>query len=577
MEIFKVNSNSTKNSLKLAPLALAVALSSGCGSPDDPDEGTKLASSAVSGVAIDGYLAGATVYADLNDDGKRNPGEPSAETDGEGYFSSSKEGINYCDNPATEHFCLRLSGVLPESVTLRVYGGLDLYTSQSFVGELSASVSPGEEGVIRDEFITPITSLLSGQDSADASALLLSLGLDETQLASDFLGAATADQEVASIAYQLHKVAVIFTNVFEDTYDFFGEESAFPRAASKLIYGAFSDHLRGGGSLDSSGLSTIFEKVDQAIVDLHNDNLDEDDDNQTISSGVSSTDRSEALANATSILNIIQAAVPQDETSLDAASMRARLTGIDVVVSKMIDDGDDGDALDLAGLLEEALVDGERGPLFDFLDTAGEIDFRTLLGIDYTGASIDYGSAAISGGITFENLGGQELSFEYSDTKDDGYSVNGAALVLFQAVSGEGESLVRSSGDLKLCLRYQDTEPERDEDNDQQFERDDEDELVYSPMNTEGLLFDTGDWKTVGDRTVDLAVLNGLKIKITSKGAIETEEGTKNLLDFFYNEDGETWETGTGLSTSGSSSTLDSNEDCAAALEARYGALPNLQ
>ena len=564
MERITLENNTPKRVMKLAPLAMAVALVSACSDPSDPDAGTSLSQTQVSGVAIDGYIAGATVYADLNDDGQRNPGEPSAVTDGEGYFSTSKSGVNYCANPSTEAFCLRISGDITDNLTLRIFGGTDLYTVQPFVGELSTTVAPpGEDGVIPDQFITPLTSLLTGQGDTEVSSLLGNLGLEADQVSADFLGATTVDQQVASIAYKLHKVASLFADLFEETYDFFGEESAFPIGASKLIYSALASHLAGSGDLDSSDLETIFDQVDDQIIALYNDNLDEDE--SPTGSQISNSDRSAVISNAAAILDIIDTAVPEDESGLDSDEIRARLMGVDMVTHKMMDDDTDG--LDLSGVLDEALDGTELGPLFDFLDNADEIDFRSLLNIDYSAPVIDYSSVNISGGITFEDLGGQKLTFDYSDAKDNGYSVSGAALVLFQATEVEGEDSIDNSGELKLCLRYWDNEPEP--------ELDDEGQVVYSASNTEGLLFDEAMWKTIGNRSVELDILNGLVVKITSKGSVETEDGTKNLLDFFYIDEGETWETEHGLTNQDTSLTIDSNDECRQALDSEFGELQN--
>ncbi len=58
--------------------------------------------------AIDGYLAGASVYVDQNANGKLDAFEPRALTDSEGYFSyNHRTGTNYCADGGLNQFCLR--------------------------------------------------------------------------------------------------------------------------------------------------------------------------------------------------------------------------------------------------------------------------------------------------------------------------------------------------------------------------------------------------------------------------------------------------------------------------------------
>jgi len=106
------------------------------------------------GVAIDGYIAGATVFADADEDGVLDVGEASATTD------------------ATGNFAL-VNPVGP----LVLSGGTDISTGQAFIGTLSA---PAGSSVV-----TPITTLINAvlasggaTDAAAAQALVVTaLGL----------------------------------------------------------------------------------------------------------------------------------------------------------------------------------------------------------------------------------------------------------------------------------------------------------------------------------------------------------------------------------------------------------------
>lgn len=111
----------------------------------------------ISGVAVDGYILGATVFGDANENGVLDPGEASAITDSSGNFTLT-------------------DAVGPLVVT----GGIDISTGAAFVGQLRAP-----------EGATTITSL------STLTANLMDTGMSledaERQIANDFSLGETAD------------------------------------------------------------------------------------------------------------------------------------------------------------------------------------------------------------------------------------------------------------------------------------------------------------------------------------------------------------------------------------------------
>ena len=110
------------------------------------------------GNAIDGYIAGATVYADANNNGMLDAGEVSATTDADGNFT-----------------------LFDGSGPLVMEGGTDISTGLAFTGVMRAP-----EG---STVVTPLTTLVAAiagpgatsQDIADANAIVLQgLGLDSS-------------------------------------------------------------------------------------------------------------------------------------------------------------------------------------------------------------------------------------------------------------------------------------------------------------------------------------------------------------------------------------------------------------
>jgi hypothetical protein len=154
----------------------------------------KSAALAVSGQgkAIDGYLAGSTVFVDLNGNGKLDTNEPKAETDSRG---------NY-----------QLNGQVAPVI---VVGGTDTASGKPFEGVLKA---PAGSSVV-----TPLTTLVSnlqatGQSLAAATALVAkAVGLDqagssELLLNLDPIDALTTNKDPALAATAL-KIAAGAANV----------------------------------------------------------------------------------------------------------------------------------------------------------------------------------------------------------------------------------------------------------------------------------------------------------------------------------------------------------------------------
>jgi VCBS repeat-containing protein len=133
-----------------------------------------------SGFALDGYIAGATVFADANDNGILDDGEAHATTNADGSFT--------------------LNG---GSGTLVMFGGVDISTNLSFEGVLTAP-----EG---STVVTPLTTLIMAIvnnspipiSTADAaSQIAAAFGLDPTKDLTTFdpVSAAVSGGDAATIA-----------------------------------------------------------------------------------------------------------------------------------------------------------------------------------------------------------------------------------------------------------------------------------------------------------------------------------------------------------------------------------------
>jgi len=99
----------------------------------------------ISGVAVDGYVAGATVFQDLNNDGDLDSGEPSAATNSLGSFSLNLSSVNI-------------------NAPVRIYNGFDLASNEIHPSVMDISVS--ETG---SYIVTPISTLVGRLKIEDTS------------------------------------------------------------------------------------------------------------------------------------------------------------------------------------------------------------------------------------------------------------------------------------------------------------------------------------------------------------------------------------------------------------------------
>ena len=153
--------------------ALAATLTA-CGGGGGGSTSTATAAAApttLSGTAVDGYLQGAQVLLDVNDNGLADPGEPTALTDASGRYS------------------LDYSQVASPIAGMRVIvtGGVDTDTGYAFTGMLTARADGARSG----QLVSPLTSLVDAMVdqglSLDAarSKVAAALGLTVADLATD--------------------------------------------------------------------------------------------------------------------------------------------------------------------------------------------------------------------------------------------------------------------------------------------------------------------------------------------------------------------------------------------------------
>lgn len=318
----KTNVSTMKtNAMRFTKTKLSLALSgalllSACGGSGQ-DDGSVGSSTAVSGLAIDGYLARATVYADSNNNATRDSWEPYAFTDDYGYYSyNPTTNTNYCASGATAEqarYCLKLTGSL-DDVVIRIAGGYDLLTGEPFEGQLSRRSNLSTADYQEPQVISPITSLFTNvQSDVGRTSLRASLGISNSDLDVNYLntdGLGTINSQLLNTSLKVHKTVSVLSDRLTDTYTDLGSERGLPSDASSLVYSNLAQRIiNTGNSLDDVLSSTT---------DI-----------------LSVLDNTES--NVRSILSVRDFPLPTDMGSTSSPSLFTRVTEIATVIPSVVD------------------------------------------------------------------------------------------------------------------------------------------------------------------------------------------------------------------------------------------------
>ena len=185
------NGKNHKSLHKAAILSVSAIVLTACGGGGGG--GLFGSSSVLSGLAVDGYVQGATVFLDINKNGVLDAGEPSATTDATGKYTLDYSAVS-----------TSVTG-LPIVVT----GGIDTDTGNAFTGQLSARVDKATTGQV----VSPLTSLIDAviaqglaADVDTAKTMIASgLGLTVAQLTSDPVAAIASNPAIYSTAVTLQR------------------------------------------------------------------------------------------------------------------------------------------------------------------------------------------------------------------------------------------------------------------------------------------------------------------------------------------------------------------------------------
>lgn len=499
--------NFRKNILALSVTTSLLGLTA-CGVTPQ-DEGTGLSNqNKVSGVAVDGYLANAVVYADTNENNKLDIWEQRALTDKKGYFSYNPvSDVNYCESTNKDHakYCLK-APIGYDEVVIRITKGLDLTTMEPFTGTLSMRMNVSGNVITSPQMTSPITGLLAHMDADQITAFLSEEGITAEQAAKDFLDYSdttliTDEAErrtLLSLALKIHKVSDVIARRLSKKFDqnilanpndtsltakgFFGVSEGVSNDGSVLVYKALANEI--SGTTDASAVLASTSKMAAVVTNAWNainDVIQEHNDrklaNQTDTEG-SSQNNVDGLFIDLAVDTTAVSAIAADAVELAAVADGLFASGLTAIVDDMGTAGDTSDdvvtspesedvasrikALDIVATLMRKGKDRNSAETMNAISLAGDATYLMHLRskkVDVAGMKDKFLSNA--GGVTAADA-------DYSSRQGFGNLLQGhsggtnAGFTVANEQGMGGNSLNISEGQDNVAVSFLSDDPEAD-------------------------------------------------------------------------------------------------------------------
>lgn len=453
---------------KFKPLALSAAMLpvlsglAGCGGAGQDVGATTFNAASqqeIKGTALDGYLARAMVFIDYDNNATRDPWEPFAFTDDQGYYTYNPlTDTDYCRVDASSEesvFCLRSDRPVTNNV-IRVDGGYDVLTGEPFVGQLSRRVSLDPALVETPSImISPLTTLFTNLESAvDREVLLSNLGISEEELDVDYLntdGVGGVNYKLLNTAVKIHKVISLLADQVEDTYFDIGEQVGTPNDLSSAVYRELASYLSLNINDVHSALANS-EVLTQLVASAESKAREVYTNRDFIlpADNVASDRVSQSAAN---LIQVIDQLLPQTGQSTSLEELVGRSRAVESVVIKALNENGGIDASIEAAV--NFFTDENNAELIASLVTnlgQSNGDLNTLVSSDYSFASqeeVDQDSSLPEDVAPFSYVAGKQL--RVSDW-DLGYAPSNLRDIEVEAYF-KGDSWA-TSGSFDACVKY---------------------------------------------------------------------------------------------------------------------------
>lgn len=446
--------------MKLLTCIAAIIGLASCGGTGQDNGQTTQQPQTVNGLAIDGYLARSMVFIDYDNNRTRDPWEPYAFTDDDGYFSfNQKTNTDYCavTAPANQKlFCLRSNRSLA-GVVIRIDGGYDVMTGEPFYGQLSRRLGGNSPSAQDPIVISPITSLLTEiQSEITQNAILATMDLSESDLNRDYLDSSSGiNPGLLNKAMKLHKTVALISQAVGESYSDLGSQPGAMNDASALVYKHLALQVA-AGNRDIDDIATNSNLVAQIIAGTELDVLDYYDhweiplpyQRSTALEPLSLTDRTGSLSQLINALIV-------EEGSTDINTITGAIKLVEAMSIKAAGGSTIGTTL--RNTVNFILDEQNRLLLSNLIASLADInsDLISVANADLTNSELDSLDAirAVSqlpsGTTAFRSLAGQQLRVSDMDLGSAPNQLRDSEIEFyFQGEEGEAH------GSFAACVKY---------------------------------------------------------------------------------------------------------------------------
>lgn len=512
----KIQKNIVTGALAMAGVAGLV----GCGDEKgSQDVGTNAPAAmdnrALYARVIDGYIAGANVYVDQNENGKLDAFEPRAVTDKDGFFSYNHvTGTDYCADGVSaelEKHCLRAPIGASGDLLIRVTGGYDTVTGRPFQGTLSLRAKDLKKDDLR--LVTPLTSLVAHESETDPETLGSKLKNAGIISGNDSLMDDYIDNGNTDMAMKMAMVNKIVELLGKGANNAGGISEDLKNHTINVAYTTFGDWA------EDLGPNFDFEETFAADKNRTLDMLRETTfrvihPGEPMPEDFMPPNPDALLEQAQALQSVVQESLKLAEKSVqtDSRLMNALLRTQTLLMERAANNPQDPELSDIQQWVDNQL--SQPNGVGEDLARLGDddIDISALIDPSF---NFDPASNSISASAVIPPEAAQVFAslvntmFRINVNKGD---QQGAALVFISGASGA------SSGKLDVCVRYKDSSGDFDTGN---------------ASNPNGALLVNGSWSLINNHTLTLnvEVAGGVRpLLIKSVGAVGSD--LKYRFDF---------------------------------------------